>query len=123
LVFITHDLAEAMKLGDRIAIMRDGAIVQVGTPEDLIARPVDDYVADFTQDIPKSHVLTLRSIARPAQPEDAEPGPSLPATTIVKDATPAILASAGPIRVVDETGEVGLVGPAEVLRLVAGDRP
>ena len=123
MVFITHDLAEAMKLGDRIAIMRDGAIVQVGTPEDLIARPVDDYVADFTQDIPKSHVLTLRSIARPAQAHDAEPGPSLPATTIVKDATSAILASSGPIRVVDESGEVGLVGPADVLRLVAGDRP
>ena len=57
MVFITHDLAEAMKLGDRIAIMRDGAVVQMGTPEELVAHPADDYVRDFTRDIPKSHVL------------------------------------------------------------------
>ncbi len=51
IVFITHDLNEAIKLGDRIAIMRDGAIVQEGTPEDIVNRPADDYVADFVQDV------------------------------------------------------------------------
>jgi len=122
MVFITHDLAEAMKLGDRIAIMRDGAIVQVGTPEELIANPVDDYVADFTQDIPKSHVLTLRSIARPASADEQAADPALPASTIVRDATSAILAADGPVRVVDGDAEVGVVGPSDVLRLVSGER-
>lgn len=66
LVFITHDFAEAIKLGDRIAIMRDGEFVQVGTPEELLLHPADDYVAEFTRDVPKTKVLTARSIMRPA---------------------------------------------------------
>jgi len=121
MVFITHDLAEAMKLGDRIAIMRDGAVVQMGTPEDLVARPVDDYVADFTRDIPKSHVLTLRSVVRPATPGEDLSGPELPADTIVREATAAILNSSAPIRVVDAGALVGVVSSSDVLRLVAGD--
>ena len=63
MVFITHDLSEAVKVGDRIAIMRDGAIVQIGTPEDLVANPVDEYVANFVRDIAKSHVLTLKHLS------------------------------------------------------------
>ncbi|MFZ4124137.1 MAG: quaternary amine ABC transporter ATP-binding protein, partial [Candidatus Planktophila sp.] len=55
MVFITHDLSEAVKVGDRIAIMRDGAIVQIGTPQDLVANPADEYVANFVRDIAKSH--------------------------------------------------------------------
>jgi len=58
MVFITHDLPEALRLGDRIAIMRDGRVVQLATPEDLVGSPADDYVANFVRDIPRSHVLT-----------------------------------------------------------------
>ena len=65
MIFITHDLAEALKLGDRIAIMKDGKFVQVGTPEEVVAHPADDYVADFTKDVPRAHVLTARSIILP----------------------------------------------------------
>src|SRR5690606_11300822 len=54
IIFITHDLHEALKLGDRIAIMKDGEIVQVGTPDDIIHRPADDYVRAFTQDVAES---------------------------------------------------------------------
>ena len=68
MVFITHDLPEALRLGDRIAIMRDGAIVQIGTPEELVGSPADEYVANFVRDIPRSHVLTLRWIMREPQP-------------------------------------------------------
>ena len=64
MVFITHDLPEALRLGDRIAIMRDGEIVQLGTGEELVGSPADDYVANFVRDIPRSHVLTLRWIMR-----------------------------------------------------------
>ena len=61
MIFITHDLAEALKLGDTIAIMKDGEFVQVGTPEEVVAHPADDYVADFTKDVPRAHVLTARA--------------------------------------------------------------
>ncbi|MBA3488346.1 MAG: glycine betaine/L-proline ABC transporter ATP-binding protein [Longispora sp.] len=56
MVFITHDLAEALKLGDRIAIMRDGELVQIGTPDELIDTPADDYVANFVRDVSLSHI-------------------------------------------------------------------
>src|SRR6478752_5055366 len=64
-VFITHDLQEALKLGDQIAIMRDGRFVQVDTPEAVVARPVDDYVRDFVRDVPRAHVLTAGGIMGP----------------------------------------------------------
>jgi glycine betaine/proline transport system ATP-binding protein len=66
MIFITHDLMEALKLGNRIAIMKDGAFVQVGTPEEVVAHPADSYVADFIRDVPRAHVLTARSIMAPA---------------------------------------------------------
>ena len=59
IIFITHDLVEATKLGSRIAIMRDGAVVQVGTPEEIMANPADDYVADFTRDVRTSSVVSV----------------------------------------------------------------
>ena len=68
MIFITHDLPEALRLGDRIAIMRDGRFVQVGTPEEVVGSPADDYVTNFVRDIPRSHVLTLRWIMRAPKP-------------------------------------------------------
>ena len=86
MIFITHDLAEALKLGDRIAIMKDGQFVQVGTPEEVVAHPADDYVSDFTRDVPRAHVLTVRTIMRATDGEgglrgrrrgvDGDPGPA-----------------------------------------------
>ena len=64
MIFITHDFLEAVKMGDRIAIMKDGEFVQVGTPEEVVAHPVDDYVRDFTEDVPRHKVLTVASIMR-----------------------------------------------------------
>ena len=62
IVFITHDLNEALKLGDRIAIMRDGEIIQLGTPEEIVMQPADDYVAEFVRDVSKAKVLGAESI-------------------------------------------------------------
>jgi glycine betaine/proline transport system ATP-binding protein len=61
-VFITHDLIEALKLGDRIAIMRDGEIVQIGSPEEIVANPADSYVSEFVKDVPRSKVLSAKAI-------------------------------------------------------------
>ncbi|GAA4113627.1 quaternary amine ABC transporter ATP-binding protein [Enteractinococcus coprophilus] len=62
IVFITHDLNEAMFLGDRIAVMKDGRIVQVGTPEQILSEPADEYVASFTADVDRARVLTAEAI-------------------------------------------------------------
>ncbi|MFC8191159.1 glycine betaine/L-proline ABC transporter ATP-binding protein [Cellulomonas sp. NPDC057328] len=64
-VFITHDLNEAMYLGDRIAVMRDGRVVQVGTGEEILSAPADEYVAQFVADVDRSRVLTAASVMRP----------------------------------------------------------
>lgn len=61
-VFITHDLDEAMRIGDRIAIMKDGAFVQVGTPEEIVMRPADDFVADFVKGISRTHLITAQRL-------------------------------------------------------------
>ena len=62
IVFITHDLNEALKLGDRIAIMHDGQVAQIGSPEDIVLRPEDEYVGDFTQDVRLESVLTANKV-------------------------------------------------------------
>ena len=67
IVFITHDLNEAMFLGDRIAVMRDGRIVQVGTPDDILTDPANDYVAQFVQDVDRARVLTASGVMEPAR--------------------------------------------------------
>ena len=120
MVLITHDLAEAVKLGDRIAIMRDGAVVQIGTPEELVAQPADDYVANFVRDFPKSHILTLRWIARKPEPGEDLSGPILPPNITVRNATRQIIESSIPIRVMENGNLLGVVTAVEVLHLISG---
>ncbi|MGR6923175.1 quaternary amine ABC transporter ATP-binding protein [[Actinomadura] parvosata] len=120
MVFITHDLSEALKLGERIAIMRAGAIVQLGTAEDLVGAPADDYVADFVRDVPRSHVLTLRWISRDPEPGESLDGPELPAGTLIKDALGAASASSRPIKVVDGGELVGVVDRVDLLAFLSG---
>jgi glycine betaine/proline transport system ATP-binding protein len=72
IIFITHDLQEALKIGDKIAIMRNGAFVQVGTPEEIVTEPANDYVLEFARDVDRSRVLTFRSIMEDAQTVGAD---------------------------------------------------
>jgi glycine betaine/proline transport system ATP-binding protein len=120
MVFITHDLPEALRLGDRIAIMRDGQIVQLGTPEELVGSPADEYVENFVRDIPRSHVLTLRWIMRPPGPGEDD-GPLLPVDTTVRDAVPVIAESEKPVRAVERGTVVGVVDRISVLKAIAGE--
>lgn len=122
MLFITHDLPEALRLGDRIAIMRDGAIVQLGTPEELVGSPADDYVANFTRDIPKSHVLTLRWIMRQPTAEDSTDGPKLDVTTTVRKAMPALAGGEQPVCAVEDGRIVGIVDRDAVFQAIAGER-
>jgi glycine betaine/proline transport system ATP-binding protein len=121
-MFITHDLPEALRLGDRIAIMRDGAIVQLGTPEELVGSPADDYVENFTRDIPRSHVLTLRWIMREPGPGDPTDGPKLDVTTTMRKAVPVLAASEKPVCCMDDGRVVGIVDRNAVLAAIAEER-
>ena len=114
MIFITHDLAEALKLGDRIAIMKDGKFVQVGTPEEVVANPADDYVADFTRDVPRAHVLTVRSIMHPMNGDPDYAG-DVAATTIVQDLLEMVVNEHRPYRVVDDGAQIGVVDRTAVL--------
>jgi glycine betaine/proline transport system ATP-binding protein len=121
MVFITHDLAEALKLGDRILIMRDGEVVQIGTPDEVVGAPADDYVRDFTSEVPRSHVLTLRWVMRDPRPEDSLEGPQMSADTVVRSAAKAVLDSEHPVRVVDDGRLLGIVDDDAILRVVVAE--
>ena len=120
MVFITHDLPEALRLGDRIAIMRDGRVVQLGTPEELVGSPADEYVANFVRDIPRSHVLTLRWIMREIRPGE-EDGPTLDVATTVRKAVPVLAASDRPVCAIEDGKIVGVVEQSAVLEAIAGE--
>jgi glycine betaine/proline transport system ATP-binding protein len=120
MVFITHDLSEALKLGDRIMIMRDGAQIQVGTGDELVGAPADDYVRDFVQDVNRSHVLTLRWIMRAPRPDDPMDGPVLGQDVLVHEALRAVLAARKPARIVDAHDElIGMVGDEEIFGVIS----
>ena len=64
IIFITHDLDEALRLGDRIALMSDGEIVQIGTPEEILVNPANEYVERFVEDVDRSKVLTAKNVMK-----------------------------------------------------------
>jgi len=120
MVFITHDLQEALKLGDRILIMRDGEVVQIGTPDEIIGAPADDYVRDFTSEVPRSHVLTLKWVMHEPNGDGGD-GPVLQSDQIVRDAARVVLDHHGPCRVMDGDKLVGIVDDEDILRVVVAE--
>ncbi len=122
MIFITHDLMEALKLGNRIAIMKDGAFVQIGTPEEVVAHPADAYVADFTRDVPRAHVLTARTIMEPVGGGNGHAYASdISADTIVQDLLPLVIDSDLPLRVIEGDATIGVVDRTAVLTAMLED--
>lgn len=121
MVFITHDLQEALRLGDRILIMRDGEVVQIGTPSEVVANPADDYVRDFVSDVPRSHVLTLRYVVRAPRAAESLEGPVMRADCVVRDAARQVLESSLPVRVYDGERFLGVVDDEDILRVVVAE--
>ena len=120
IVFITHDFDEAIRLADRIAIMKDGEIIQIGTPEELVLNPATDYVAEFTRDVQRAKVMSAqqpdaRLRRRRAMAARSRPRPRSPASAA------EIVAAGKPFAVVDGTGRpLGEVTPQAVIDLLAG---
>jgi glycine betaine/proline transport system ATP-binding protein len=122
MIFITHDLMEALKLGNRIAIMKDGAFVQVGTPEEVVAHPADSYVADFIRDVPRAHVLTARTIMEPVSAGNGQTyGSDISPDTVVQELLPLVVNSDLPLRVIEGDVTIGVVDRTAVLTAMLED--
>jgi len=118
IVFITHDFLEALRIADRMMIMRDGMVVQMGTPAELIVNPADDYVAEFTGDVPLGRVLMARDVIDPQEPVQ-DGMPTVSGTTSVDDVL-ALLAGSKMGVIVSENGQnTGVVTPTSVVRGLA----
>jgi glycine betaine/proline transport system ATP-binding protein len=127
IIFITHDLTEAVRMGDRIAIMKDGAFVQVGAPEDIILRPANDYVRKFTEQVPRGMVLSARSLMRPAADLPTDPtgcftgARSLSPDDRLDSFLHEFADDPAPIAVLDaDRHPVGAVHLSDVLRAIGG---
>ncbi|MEV8389565.1 MULTISPECIES: betaine/proline/choline family ABC transporter ATP-binding protein [unclassified Streptomyces] len=121
MVFITHDLTEALRLGDRIALMRDGRVVQLGTAEEIVGRPADAYVRDFVRDVPREQVITVGAAMRRPLAGDADSGPALAPTATVSEAIEAVARSGdAAARVVEGGRLLGVVDRERLLNVVAG---
>jgi len=119
IVFITHDFDEAIRLADRIAIMKDGAIIQMGTPEELVVNPATTYVAEFTRDVQRAKVVSARTLMDPARPDATYAG-EVAAHARIASFAAEIVAADRPFAVVDEKGLVlGSIAPRKVVDLLA----
>ena len=118
IVFITHDFLEALRIADRMMIMRDGMVVQVGAPADLILSPADDYVAEFTEDVPMVRVLKASDVLDPSQ--SAQPGMSQrDADTPVEDLLPLLAVHREGISMMRDGASIGVVTAASVISALA----
>ncbi len=121
IVFITHDFAEAIKLGDRIAIMKDGEFDQVGTAAELITSPATEYVREFTKDIPKVKVLTASAVMRRGGDDAGVRHVNFDDS--VESLLPWLLEDPQPLTVVDaERNPIGSIDRAVVSELLRSDR-
>ncbi len=128
IVFITHDINEALKLADRIAIMRDGKIVQIGTPSDIVLNPVDDYVREFSKDVAKGQHAKLRSMMQTAGDTGAglvhgADDPGLTQDMTIDEALARCMSLYEPVPVHGADGKVvGVVNPADLASALQVDR-
>ena len=121
IIFITHDFAEALRLGDRIAIMKDGSFDQVGTPEEIVANPATPYVREFVNDVPRAKVLSVRTVTvSGSAPAGAR---TVNATDRIETVIPMLLERDEAIRVLDENGTaIGVVNRHNVASMLQAEQ-
>jgi len=120
IVFITHDFDEAIRLADRIAIMKDGEIIQIGAPEELVLNPATDYVAEFTRDVNRAKVMSAQSLMTRGKGSAKHAG-KVSAKAKVETFAADIVAASAPFAVTDQDGRlVGEIAPQAVIDLLAG---
>ncbi len=119
IVFITHDFDEAIRLADRIAIMRNGEILEIGTPEDLVIHSKHPYVGEFTKHCDRSSVLRAKSLSRPIG-EGFSPAITVQAEQLISDVAPKILGAYGEIGIVEGSDIVGKIVRDDVIAALTG---
>ena len=123
IMFVTHDFDEALRLADRIAIMKDGIIEQLDTPDNIVLNPATEYVRKFTQDVPREKVLKIESIMDAYDPNNSS-STKIPSNAIIETVAESVLESNETLTVVDnKTNQpVGSLNPSKVIKILFGDK-
>ncbi len=123
IMFVTHDFDEALRLADRIAIMKDGIIEQLDTPANIVLNPATEYVRKFTQEVPREKVLKIESVMEPMSDSKNLSDLKVSKDAIIETVAEKILAQEKPVAVIDSNNKVvGVVKPSKVIHTVFGGR-
>ena len=121
IVFITHDFEEATKLADRIGIMKDGRMVQLDTPEELVLNPADDYVAEFARKAPRERIVSVGAIMEKLNSEAVGAENGIDAKAKIGEVAERVLNSPAPVPVVDEDGNtLGMLSRERITKALFG---
>jgi glycine betaine/proline transport system ATP-binding protein len=123
ILFVTHDFDEALRLADRIAIMKDGVIEQLDVPANIVLNPATDYVRKFTEEVPREKVLKIESVMDPVDPSETASDFTVSKDAIIETVAEAILSESRPVGVVDDDGNlVGSLHASKVIHILFGGR-
>ena len=123
ILFVTHDFDEALRLADRIAIMKDGVIEQLDTPANIVLNPATEYVHKFTEDVPKEKVLKIESVMDPGESSDNVGDLRVSKDAIIETVAEAVLSESKAVSVVDANNRVvGILHPSKVISVLFGGR-
>jgi glycine betaine/proline transport system ATP-binding protein len=121
ILFVTHDFSEALRLADRIAIMKDGVIEQLDKPANIILHPATEYVRKFTEEVPREKVLTVGSIMEPSVDATQLSELRVPQEAIIQTVAEAILTESKQVAVVDQQGAVvGSIHASKIIKMLFG---
>jgi glycine betaine/proline transport system ATP-binding protein len=122
ILFVTHDFDEALRLADRIAIMKDGIIEQLDTPANIVLNPATEYVRKFTEEVPREKVLKIEAVMDEFDPTESMSDLKVQKDAIIETVAEAILSSSKPVTVIDESGQtVGVINAAKIVHVLFGD--
>ncbi len=123
ILFVTHDFDEALRLADRIAIMKDGIIEQLDTPANIVLNPATEYVRKFTEEVPREKVLKIETVMNAYNPAEDIADLRISKDAVIETVAEVVLNSDKPVSIVDGTGEiVGTVRSSDVVNLLFGER-
>ena len=123
IMFVTHDFDEALRLADRIAIMKDGIIEQLDTPANIVLSPATEYVRKFTQEVPREKVLKIESVMDPMSDSKNLSDLKVSKDVIIETVAEKILSQEKPVQVIDSNKKtVGIVKPSKIIHTVFGAR-
>ena len=122
-MFITHDFDEALRLADRIAIMKDGIIEQLDTSDNIVLNPATEYVRKFTQEVPREKVLKIEAVMDPISDDQNISDLIVSQDAIIEEVAEKILSQEKPVKVIDFNKKtVGIVKPSKIIHTVFGAR-